>query len=101
MTSFLGTYNSATNTYTFGDMRGYFLDLLQKDVITEDDYEFCLTPVTLVTTTEETSSYYYYYSQATTTTVGVSPYVEQPAMTELDINKVKIILTYSLQSIKN
>ncbi|MDE6542626.1 MAG: DUF4270 domain-containing protein [Muribaculaceae bacterium] len=100
VTSFLGTYNAPTKAYIFSDMRGYFLDLLKKDVVTEEDYEFCLTPVTLVTTTEESTSYYY-YSQSTTTTVGVSPYVEQPAMTELDINKAKIILTYSLQSIKN
>lgn len=102
VTSFLGTYDSSSKSYVFGGMRGYFIDLLGKDGLTADDYEFCITPVTLVTVTDNSSSsYYYYYSQATTTTVGISPYVEQPAMVELNIEKAKIILTYSLQSIKN
>lgn len=99
ITSFLGTYNSSTKTYSFGDMRGYFLHLLEKEELTDADFKFCLTPVTPVTATES-NNYYLYYGSSQTYTIGISPYVEQPAMAELNINKSKIILTYSLQSIK-
>ena len=99
-TSFLGTYDKATHRYKFGEMRGYFLYLLEKDEIKDEDFEFCLTPVSLVTSVDN-QSYNYYYSQSSTYTIGISPYVEQPAMTELNINKTKIIFTYSLQSTKN
>ena len=100
-TSFMGTYNRDTKTYSFGNMREYLLYLLEKESLTEADFEFCLTPVTPITTVEESSSYYYYYySPAQTHTIGISPYVEQPAMAEVNIDKTKIILTYSLQSTK-
>lgn len=100
ITSFLGTYNSVTKRYTFGDMRGYFLHLLEKKEITDADFEFCLTPITLVTAVDDSYNYSIYYSQSQTYTIGVSPYVEQPAMAEVNMDKAKIILTYSLQSIK-
>lgn len=97
-TSFYATYDSTNKTYDFTSMRNYVLWLLQKETITADDYTFVLMPVE-VTMGTNTSSYYYYYT--TTYLETVAPYVQEPAMVELDIENSKIILTYSRQSKRN
>lgn len=93
-TSFYATYNSKSNTYEFVGLRDYFLDLLKKDKITDEDITFTLTPVSV---TYETNSSYYYGS--TTTVTGVVPYVATPVMARLKIENSKISLVYSRQSI--
>lgn len=94
-TSFYATYNSATRSYYFSDMRDYILEMLKKDEITPDDYTFTLTPVNVIT--ESSSSSYYY--QGTTYINSIVPYVETPVMIKLNLDKAKIILTYSKQTI--
>lgn len=96
-TSFYATYDSTTGTYSFSSMRQYLLDALNKESeLTADDYTFVITPVTI--NTESTSSY---YSSQTTYISSIVPYVEQPAMAQLDLDNAKIILTFSNQNLKN
>ncbi len=94
--SFYGEYDSSTKKYVFTDMRSYLLDLISKDEITDDDVTFTITPVSL--TTESVSSSYYYYS-TTEYIVEVAPYVDMPAMAKLSLDKAKIKLTFSRQTI--
>lgn len=96
ITSFLGTYSSATNTYTFSDMRAYLLEMLNKDTIEAKDYTFTLTPVAMVT--ESAGSYY--GSVSTPTLSGITPMVALPSMVELFPADAKITLTFSKQILK-
>lgn len=95
-TSFYAMYNASTGTYDFTDMRDYMLWLLEKDNLTADDYTFVLTPVSLIMGTNN-SGYY----GSTSYVESIAPYVQEPAMVELDVKKSKIILTFSRQSVKN
>lgn len=96
-TSFLATYNEDTQTYDFTGMRQYLLDLLAKESITAEDYTFTITPVNVITETSQGT----YYQSGTTYITGINPYVSGPAMCKLSLDKAKIKLTYSKQSIKN
>lgn len=93
-TSFLASYNEKTRSYGISDMRDYILSLVNKPVITDDDCTFTITPVDVVT---ESSSDYYYGSQVYIT--GINPYISKPAMAQLLLDKAKIKLTFSKQSI--
>lgn len=91
-TSFYALYNASTHSYTFTGMRDYALWLLAKENITPEDYTFTLSPVTLNYGTNN-SGYY----GSTTYLESVSPYVQEPAMVQMDVNNSKIIFTYSRQ----
>lgn len=95
-TSFYASYNATTKSYDFNSMRNYMLWLLKKDEIKPEDYTFTLMPVTLNMGVNQSS----YYGQSTYLE-SVAPYVQEPAMVELDLKKSKIILTYSRQSKRN
>lgn len=96
VTSFTGTYNSTTKTYSFGDMRDYLLKMMSsEEELTEDDFTFTLTPVSMVM---ETSASSYYYGTSTSTLSGITPMIAMPAMVELLPEKAKIKLTFSRQS---
>lgn len=108
ITSFYATYNSTTGTYDFGEMRSYILDLMAKDRITEDDYTFSITPVsaTFETSSAASSSYYGYYygygygyGQSSQTLSMLTPYVAAPVMGRLYLDRAKIKLTFSTQTI--
>lgn len=95
-TSFVATYNSKTKTYSFGDMREYLLEMLDKaEPLTADDYTFTLTPVAMVTETSQSS---YYYGTSSSVLSGITPMIAMPAMVELLPAKAKIKLTFSRQS---
>lgn len=94
-TSFYANYNSSTQSYDFTGMRDYVLWLLGKKEVTVEDYTFILTPVTLNFGTNN-SGYY----GSSSYLESVAPYVLEPAMVELNIEKAKIIFTYSKQSQK-
>lgn len=91
--SFVATYDSSTGSYTFSDMRNYILKLLEKEKITDDDVDFVLTPVNIVT---ETSSSYYSTSSVVT---SVAPYITMPVMGRLMLDKAEIKFTFSKQSV--
>lgn len=96
VTSFIATYNSTNKCYDFTGMRAYLLDLMKKESITPEDYTFTLTPVSLMTTTE-TSSNYYYYTTPTVTVNAIVPYVSTPTMAKIQLEKAKIVMTFSKQ----
>ncbi len=95
VTSFLGSYSSTTNSYTFSGMREYIIDLIEKGTLTADDYTFDLIPVNVTT---ETSTSGYYYTSTTTYVTGIQPSVSGPAMCKLNISEAKIKFTYSKNS---
>lgn len=93
-TSFTGVYDSEKNRYYFSSMREYFLDLLQKETLTEEDITFTLVPVTIET---ETSNSYY---SNTTYVVKCVPLTSKPTMTLLKTNEALINFSYTTQMIK-
>lgn len=95
ISSFYASYDSTTKQYSFSSMRGYLMEMLSKETVTEDDCTFILCPVTV--NFEQTTNTSYY---GTTSSVesSVVPYVMSPAMVELRLDKSKINFTYSLQS---
>jgi len=106
ITSFYASYDSYNRCYTFSDMRDYILKLLNKEEITDDDMSFTILPVTVAfeNNMSASSSYYYYYyyyqpASTTLTVASVTPYVNKPAMARLDLEKSKIVFTYSVQNI--
>lgn len=101
ITSFYATYNSTTGTYDFGEMRQYIKKLMsQTEPISEEDYTFTITPVSAVFETQNSNYYSYYYGSSSQQTLTMlSPYVASPVMTRLLLDKAKIKLTYSKQSL--
>lgn len=94
-TSFYANYDSTNKQYVISDMRDYIIDLLSKDEITDDDVTFTITPV-LISTETVTSSY-----TETTYVSQITPYVQQPVLGKISLDKAKIKFTYSKQTIKN
>lgn len=90
--SFYATYDATKKQYSFSGMRGYLLEMLDKGEITADDYTFTLTPVSVKVETTSTYNPTYYVS-------AIVPYVDTPAMARLLLDKVKVKLTYSKQSL--
>ena len=92
-TSFYASYNASTHSYTFSSMRQYILDMIDKGNLSAEDVEFVITPVSVTTETSQSS-----YSSSTTYTTAICPYVEQPAMAILDLDKAKIRFSFTKQS---
>lgn len=101
ITSFYATYNSSTGLYDFGEMRQYIKNLMAKTTpITEEDYTFSITPVSAIFETQNSSYYNYYYGSTQQQTLTMlTPYVASPVMARLLLDKAKIKLTYSKQTI--
>lgn len=93
-TAFLAPYTRATGTYSFNSMRDYITDLLDKETISDEDVTFILTPVSV--TTEAIAS----NGSQTIQITGIYPYIGKPSMIKLLLDKAKIKLTYSNQSVK-
>lgn len=98
ITSFYAAYNEATDSYDFTSLRQYILDALEReDEITADDYTFVLTPVTV-----DVETVYNSYTGGQTSYVkSIIPYVQQPAMIRLLLDKSKIKFTFTNQNLKN
>lgn len=118
LNSFYAAYSSSTKSYEFTGLRDYLLDVLTRvsdksgnidySKITDDDINFVITPIDVTTYTSSSSysSYYYYYyygssssSSGTTTVTKIAPSISYPSIGKLLLNKAKIKLTYSKQSI--
>ena len=93
-TSFYAAYDAATHSYTFTSMLEYILDMIDKGEITDEDIQFVITPVSVTTESSSTSA----YVTATTYVVGICPYVEQPAMAILRLDKAKIKFSFTRQN---
>lgn len=92
ITSFYATYNTA-GYYEFPDLRPYMQYLLEKETIEDKDVQFTLCPIN-VETTQSGSSY-----ASTTVVSGITPYISGPVMVKFNLDKAKIVLTFSKQSI--
>lgn len=96
VTSFYAAYDSDKHRYRFSGMRDYLLDILKKGDISPDDYTFTLTPVTIQTEVNSSNSY---YGSSTTYVSSIDPYIGAPTMVSLDLEKAKVTLTFSKQTI--
>lgn len=91
-TSFYAAYDSSTGKYTFSALATYVENLLQSESApTEEDYTFCLVPVT-VNFEQDMTSYTTRYIVS-----EVIPYIDGPSVAVLDLAKAKVRLTYSKQ----
>lgn len=91
--STLTTLADGSQAYVFSDMRDYLLDLMKKDTVTDDDVTFMIVPVTV---NEETNSDY--YGNVTVTLTAIVPYVVEPKMGHILLEKAKINFVYSKQT---
>ena len=82
--SFVASYNEGK--YTFPDMRDYITELMGKETVEAQDLEFSIIPVTI---TKESNTY------GNLVVVNIAPYVSKPAMAKIEMDKAKIIFTFS------
>lgn len=96
ITSFYAEFSDETDTYDFSSLRNYLLDALQREgELTEEDFTFILTPVTVDSETvyDSYSGGYQVYVKS------IVPYVQQPAMARLRLDNAKVVLTFTDQRI--
>lgn len=100
--SFYASYNASTKSYEFTGMRDYVLNIINNKGghATDDDVNLVITPVD-VTTYTQSSSYYYGYgtSSGKTVVTKIAPAISYPSIAKLLLNKAKIKITYSKQSL--
>ncbi|MCH5238970.1 MAG: DUF4270 family protein [Muribaculaceae bacterium] len=94
LTAFTGVYDAANKRYYFNSLRNYFLDLLTKDSISEEDVSFVLVPVEIETETVNS-----YYGEGTTYVTKCVPYASKPTMTLLKTDQAIITFSFSTQII--
>lgn len=94
ISSFTGVYDPDKGRYYFTTLRSYFLELLKKDSITQEDVEFVLVPVEIET--ETTNSY---YGTGTTYVTKCVPYTAKPTMTLLKTDEAWVTFSFSTQMI--
>ncbi|MCH5225516.1 MAG: DUF4270 family protein [Muribaculaceae bacterium] len=94
LNSFTGVYDKDLGQYYFTSMRSYFIDLLSKEEITEEDIAFTLVPVEITTETESN-----YYSGSTTYVTKCVPYTAKPTMTLLKTDDAYVTFSFSTQII--
>lgn len=109
--SFYAIYDSKMRQYTFSSMRNYILDLIQNGV-KEGDLDFTIIPANLEFETNQSNTSYidnYYYAlygispssnSGTKYLTKCTPYITQPSMCKLRMDKARTIFTYSLQQMK-
>ncbi|MBO4721316.1 MAG: hypothetical protein J5629_00105, partial [Muribaculaceae bacterium] len=102
--AFYAEYDELEDCYTFSGLRSYLLDIINNKggVAPESDTKFVIMPIDVTTySTSSSSSYYYYYSTSATTEVvtKIAPAVSKPSIAKLNLDKAKVTLVYSVQSI--
>lgn len=105
-TSYYAAYDSSSKSYTFSGIRSYLKSIIDGEIeIDEAVEDFSIVPVDMEfqesTNSSYYYSYYYSYSSAATTPTKVTPQVSSPAMVALDIDKAKIIATFSKKDFRN
>ncbi len=100
--AFYAEYDASTSSYIFGGMRDYLLDVMKKNGgdVSEKDVEFVIMPID-VTKFTNTTSYSYYYSSSSTSEVvtKIAPAISRPSIAKLRLDKAKVKLVYSRQSV--
>ncbi|MDE6272925.1 MAG: DUF4270 domain-containing protein [Muribaculaceae bacterium] len=96
LSSFRGTYNSSKGRYEFSSMRKYIVKLLELNgSLKPEDLEFTLLPVNIETETVTQSD-----GSKITYVTSCTPYLKNPAMTEIFTDRAGIVFTYTRQLIK-
>lgn len=103
--SFYAEYNSDTRKYSFTGLRTFLNDVIEKKrqgiEITDADEEIVLVPVSVYSETVSSGSSYYYYSYNEQEVVtDIVPYISAPALAEIDMDHIRLQLTYSRQKTK-
>lgn len=93
--SFTGMYDTKNSRYAFSSMRQYFIDMLEKEELTDEDLEFTIIPVELTTETVSNS----YYGTSNTYVTKCSPYIVKPTMTLLDTGNATVTFSFTTQMI--
>ncbi|WP_336595114.1 DUF4270 family protein [Bacteroides acidifaciens] len=97
-TSFYATYDSENKRYRFAGLRPYLLKMLEKHnagTLTPDDYTFTLTPVSVIMETNTND----YYGTGTSYLSAINPYIGNPVMVKLDLDKAAVNFTFSKQNV--
>ena len=94
LTSFTGIYDSKNERYVFNSLRDYFLNLVNKDNITEEDVTFTLVPVQI--STETVSGY---YGNSSTYVTKCVPYTAKPTLTKLKTGDSMVTFSFTTQII--
>lgn len=103
--SFYAEYNSDKRKYSFTGLRTFLNDVIEKKrqgiEITDADEEIVLVPVSVYSETVSSGSSYYYYSYNEQEVVtDIVPYISAPALAEIDMDHIRLQLTYSRQKTK-
>ena len=103
--SFYAQYNTETRTYDFTGLRTFLNDVIEKKragvEITDAEEEIVLVPVSVYSETVSSGSSYYYYSYSEQEVVtDIVPYISAPSLAEIDVDNIKLQLTYSRQNVK-
>ena len=97
-TSFYATYDSENKRYRFSGLRTYLLKMLEKyneGTLTPEDYTFTLTPVSVVMETNTNN----YYGTGTSYLSAINPYIGNPVMAKLNLDKATVNFTFSKQNV--
>lgn len=94
ISSFYATYNSSTKSYEVPLMRDYIVDLMEKGEIKDEDVSFVICPALVSFLTVNSG-----YGQVTKVVGSITPYVTEPVMAELDMDKAEIRFTFSKQTL--
>ena len=97
VTSFYAIYSATTGSYSFTGMRAYFNEMLGRDEIKPEDYTFSLVPVQVNFENLASSGY---YGSSGQTESEILPYLVEPAMADIALDRAKIKFSYSLQTQK-
>lgn len=94
--SFSGAYSSTTGCYEFASLREYIMQFVASpSSVTDDDCEFALVPVYLVTEDVVNS----WSGSSTSYVLRCVPYIGTPTMTQLHTDKANIRFTFTKQLI--
>lgn len=94
--SFWAAYSSNTGRYYFSSLRNFILPLIDKAEITEEDTDFTLVPVEVITEDVKNN----YTGEVTTYVTDCRIYTLKPTMTLLSTDKAQLSFTYSAQQIR-
>lgn len=97
-TSFYSTYDSENKRYRFSGLRPYLLKMLEKyneGTLVPEDYTFTLTPVSVIMETNTNN----YYGSSTSYLSAINPYIGNPVMVKLNLDKAAVNFTFSKQNV--
>ena len=103
--TFYAKYDSDAHVYNFTGLRTFINNIIEKKrsgtEITDADEEIVLVPVSVYSETVSSGGSYYYYSYNEQEVVtDVVPYISAPSLALVDVDNIKLRLTYSKQDMK-